>query len=189
MKHWADDDKDPMQTIWDNLGISDSEDYWYQMQVPGLQQRRAEVELILQVIEDFKPDIYLELGAGSGRSLEIISEKFPGIQTIGFEINGHENKFLGLRIRDIFTNETREEISSIFDSDKVILTHCDGGNKIRELFMISMLMKSGSIILTHDYGVEVKKDQVAFLNKFEVLKRYESWINKHLCLQQVWRKP
>lgn len=185
MNNWATFDPNPLQSAI-NRQKELEELLRMQQQCPNLMHRIAEKELILKIIKDKNIQLYIELGSGSGQMLKYVREL--GIQTTGFEINGIENKNLDLRIRDIFKQETIDEIRNLLKQNETILVYTDGGNKPRELEIVAPMLKKNDFLGAHDFNTEILPHHIPFLDDFKILSEYEPWINTHKNLQRFWQK-
>lgn len=61
---------------------------------------------------------------------------------------------IGLRKTDVFEDE--DKLGKEIASEGATILLCDGGNKIKEFNMFSKYLKSGDIILAHDYAPDHK---------------------------------
>lgn len=59
---------------------------------------------------------------------------------------------IDMRIRNIFTDESIKEVKDLIINGGRTLVLCDGGNKVREFNIFSDFLKSGDIIMAHDYA-------------------------------------
>lgn len=100
----------------------------------------------------------IEIGSLFG-GLSILFNMFAkcyGCDFIGYDICGspyHEEmeKFdINMRKMDVFQDE--ERLGKEIASEGVTILLCDGGNKIKEFNMFSKYLKSGDVILAHDYA-------------------------------------
>jgi hypothetical protein len=62
---------------------------------------------------------------------------------------------IDMRVCDIFLEESIKEIKDLIINSNRTLILCDGGDKIREFNIISDFLKSGDIIMAHDYAPNV----------------------------------
>lgn len=154
-------------------------------------QRRAEFEVVKQIIKDFKFGLFLELGSGEGYLLKEIRDLDKSISIVGFEVTKQNNiDSIDLRCnKNIF--ESCDEIKDLVkSSDLPVFNYNDNGHKIKELDIVSSVMRPGDVIGCHDFGTEVPKKSIKFLEDrgFIILEQYEKWINENLCLQRFWKK-
>jgi len=70
------------------------------------------------------------------------------------------------RLGDVFKKE--QEIKEFITQEGLSIVFCDGGNKEKEFNLFSQHLKLGDIIAVHDWGTEVKKENLK-LNNFKDL--------------------
>ena len=157
----------------------------------GGMHRKAEFDLVLQIAGNHDFKVFLELGSGQGALLKEMKATYPHLNIVGFEIlempqmegvdfrSGKDIFACAKEIQDIVTNAAGP-----------VLSYNDNGSKIKELDLVSEVMRPGDVIGCHDFGTEVPKTSVPFLKErgFTILQQYEEWINTHLCLQRFWQK-
>jgi hypothetical protein len=109
--------------------------------------------------QDIKIGRIIELGTAHG-GLSVLFGIFAlsyGCKYITYDIfdtPNYKDLFnrlsVDFRQRDIFSSE--KEIAEEIQSDGVTILFCDGGNKIKEFNLFSQYLKSGDVILAHDYS-------------------------------------
>lgn len=164
-------------------------------------QRQCEHDLVVRLVKDHKPAIYVELGSGNGLLLERVKKALPDARVIGFEIKPAKNvidrcKKLGIdfRSQDVFEDKGklfRQQMREFIEEcDGPIVVYTDNGNKPSELEMVSEYMRPGDICGSHDFSGPNWAGFVGFLKKrnFATMKDYEPFILEHLCLQRFWMK-
>lgn len=62
---------------------------------------------------------------------------------------------------NIFSEEIFNFIKSYVDKYKTIII-CDGGNKPREISLYTEVLKTGDIIMAHDYNIEINDSHIDF---------------------------
>lgn len=62
------------------------------------------------------------------------------------------------RLADVFT--IKEEIGNLIGRSGITIVFCDGGDKPKELRTFSHYLKQGDFIVVHDWGTEVKRNDV-----------------------------
>lgn len=75
--------------------------------------------------------------------------------------------------RNIFTQDTYSFINDFVSKYKTLII-CDGGNKPREVALYSTLLKSGDMIMAHDYGNEITDSDI----NFNVLSEHEPFCTR-----------
>jgi len=109
-----------------------------------------------------KPSRILEIGTGAGGFTLFLRDKLNEIglnETIirSYDINDTQFDIVNLELHkeilyDVTGNLNRFNIVEPFlKSDGVSLVLCDGGNKSFEFNQLSVLLKTGDIIMAHDY--------------------------------------
>lgn len=124
----------------------------------------------LDVFEDFFEknkdiDLVIEIGSAWGSLSMFIKDQTDKIDAnfVTYEIvknrkdqlmkNKHfASRNIDMRICNIFEPKNLEEVHQMILSSGKTLVLCDGGNKVREFNTISNFLKSGDIIMAHDYA-------------------------------------
>ena len=105
-----------------------------------------------------KFDIVIELGSGAGGFSLYLAEKF-GKKFYTFDMinkldkySDVKNRLLKLGAHFYFENVFKSNtLNSIFNMDGRVLLLCDNGDKLEELITFSPKLKSGDVIMAHDY--------------------------------------
>lgn len=129
--------------------------------------------LFEKLFKDNKFERIVEIGTAYG-GLPIL------LRTMGFEgdiltYNIHDelkddvaslfNKFVIYRmIQDVFTHE--KELGDMISAKGGTLVICDGGDKPREVNNFSKYLKSGDVIITHDYFESEEKFESGELSEY-----------------------
>lgn len=111
-------------------------------------------ETFKQIIKDF--DTIIEIGYHRGAfSKWIYQNKKESSKFITYDIFDDArqifDKEIDFRVKDCFEEKTVQEIKSLIQNSKKVLLLCDGGNKISEFNLYSAFLKSGDVIMLHDY--------------------------------------
>jgi tRNA A58 N-methylase Trm61 len=122
-----------------------------------------------KLLETTKPKRILEIGTGAGGLTLFLRDKLNELglkETFikSFDVNdtifnpsefdltnlelSKDNLFGG---GNNFVLERHDLIDPFIKSEGLTIVMCDGGNKVREFNQISPLLKSGDIIMAHDY--------------------------------------
>jgi len=87
---------------------------------------------------------------------------------------------------DVFKEEGTNKLKEFVQRDGVSLLFCDGGNKVQEFNSFAPFLKSGDVIMAHDYRHEIKLNQ---LNKevfeqfsFHYQEDFDSLKTRILCM-------
>lgn len=134
-----------------------------------LQQHENYQIAFSKLLETTKPSRILEIGTGSGGLTLFLRDKLNelglrethiksyDINSTIFDPNIHDLNNLELSKENLFVGgnefilERKDLISPYIQSEGLTIVLCDGGNKIKEFNQISTLLKSGDIIMAHDY--------------------------------------
>lgn len=133
------------------------------------------------LLETLKPKRILEIGTGAGGLTLFLRYKLNelglndtiiktfDINTTTFDSNLHDTTNLEVFKDNLFGSgndyilERYDLIESYIKSEGVTLVLCDGGNKVNEFNQIAPLLKSGDVIMCHDY-VETHE---LFINEYK----------------------
>jgi cephalosporin hydroxylase len=134
-------------------------------------------ELILKV----RPSKVLEIGTAGGGTIAYIRDtldknEMSKTQVKTFDIKEHKwyddlrNRNIDVVIENIFSKSYRELekphlIKPFIESEGVTLVLCDGGSKINEFRLLSQFLKSGDIIMAHDYIDTKENYEMNYKNK------------------------
>ena len=118
------------------------------------------------LLNEHKPGVIIEIGTGWGGTAMYLSSwaSLNDAQLHTFNIqeqasekvtnfiakNGGEYYFT-----DVFTDDARNSIKNLMNSNSKVFIYCDGGNKTKELAYFSKYTKCGDVIGCHDYTTEV----------------------------------
>lgn len=134
-----------------------------------LQQHEDYQTVFSKLLETTKPARILEIGTGAGGLTLFLRDKLNEIglketyilsydvNTTNFDSNVHDLTNLELSKENLFGGgnefilERKDLIEPYIKSEGLTIVLCDGGNKIKEFNQISPLLKSGDIIMAHDY--------------------------------------
>lgn len=122
---------------------------------------------IWDLIEDIKPSTIIEIGTAAGGLTRFLkfacNELNVNSRVISYDRSVNPfNKMItpdlgiDLRIKDCFhgdENNLNELISDIQSEGRCIVL-CDGGNKVKEFNILSDYLKTGDIIMSHDYAYD-----------------------------------
>ena len=108
----------------------------------------------------------IEIGFDRGGfSLWLYKNKLEDTKLVCYDINSTNllvnNSSIDFRISDCFNENTKKEIKELIQCKGKTLVLCDGGNKELEFNIFSNYLKSGDVIMLHDF--EDSKDDYALL--------------------------
>lgn len=129
------------------------------------QQNPNAYEAFFNLIQEVKPSRIIEIGTAMGGFtlfLKMCVNDFNlDTEIISYEVDDRESynfirsHGIDIRIKNVFhenyTGVTQEIIDLIQNDDRCIVL-CDGGHKISEFNLLSKYLKSGDIIMAHDYA-------------------------------------
>ena len=152
-----------------------------------LQQHDNYAEPFTNLILNTKPKRILEIGTGTGGLTLFLREK---LNELGF----NDTYFKTYDVNDAYLNSDHYDLTNLeilkdnlfiggnefildrydliqpyIQSEGVTIVMCDGGNKIKEFNQIAPLLKSGDIIMAHDYA----HDDETFKN--EIYDKIWNW--------------
>ena len=114
--------------------------------------------VFLEVIKDF--DLIIEIGTDNGGfSVWLYNNKIPSALFLTYETEplhvkipkNHEiNDYI--RYCDCFDPGVIDSISALIKARGKTLLLCDGGDKTKEFKLFSKLLKSGDVIMMHDFA-------------------------------------
>lgn len=146
------------------------------------QQNPHAFQAFYNLLKEVNPARIIEIGTALGGfilSLRLISNDLnlnPVIVT--YDIHDRDYDILlrnniDTRIEDIFSDnytKVKQEIIDYIQQPGTTLVLCDGGNKIGEFNLLSQYLKSGDIIMAHDYA----SNREYF--EREINKKYWNWL-------------
>jgi predicted O-methyltransferase YrrM len=137
------------------------------------QQNPLTFRAFYELINEVKPKTVIEIGTSLGGLIRYINymckELGLDTRTITYDIHNKGDNFntmlknegIEVKIENIFTKGytglENDEIVDTIQSDGVTLVLCDGGNKPKEFNILSKFIKSGDIIMAHDYASDKEK--------------------------------
>lgn len=137
------------------------------------QQNSNMFDAFKKLLKEYKPKRVLEIGTAGGGTIQFIRDYLDEIgladTTIkSFEVKEHKwykdmrSTGIEIIIENIFSHSYREIEKPEFVEDYIksegpTLVLCDGGSKINEFKILTPYLKSGDIIMAHDY-VDTKEN-------------------------------
>lgn len=147
---------------------------WFVYKGIVVQQHENVGVVFKNMFESLKPKRILEIGTASGGLTLLLRDILDELSFVDTHIKSYdvvEKHFLkshienGINIeviiKDVFNHSYNElveveEIKSYIQQDGVTVVLCDGGSKKNEFRLISEYLKSGDIIMAHDYSPNEK---------------------------------
>jgi cephalosporin hydroxylase len=137
-------------------------------------------EAFFELLKNKKPNRILEIGTALGGLTSYINAmcKNLGLDTqirTYDRLGRHEYKKMksdgiDVRIENIFLDGYKglanHEVKDFIRSAGSTIVLCDGGNKIAEFNILSEFLKSGDIILAHDYAFDNSTFESSIKNKY-----------------------
>lgn len=147
------------------------------------QQNPHVFEALYKLLVDKKPKQILEIGTALGGLTRYINHICTELELDtdirSYDTHGrYEHRVLkkegvDIRIENIFTEDysglSNKSIIDFINQSGTTIVLCDGGNKIKEFNILSEYLKSGDIIMAHDYA----SDSKTFKDKIE--RKYWNW--------------
>lgn len=101
-------------------------------------------------------DTIIEIGTYNGGLTSWFADnKKENCKLVSFDIDGSINTTnrsdIDFRVENCFDNKTFLDIVNLIQRDGKTLVLCDGGNKEKEFNTFSEYLKSGDVIMAHDY--------------------------------------
>ena len=148
----------------------------------GAQQNPYAYKTFFNLLKENKPKRILEIGTALGGFTRFLkyscNELNLDCEILTYDIYCRQDyqemisEGIDVRIENIFNNDytsVSEFVKEFINQEGLTLVLCDGGNKILEFNILSNFLKSGDIIMAHDYA----KDHEKFVN--EINLKYWNW--------------
>lgn len=163
-------------------------------------QRREAFTVLEKIIEDYKPELIVEIGYWHG-GLSLFLSDVDVCPVYSFDINKDEvpntitdETLLNLNflIRDCWTQETKDFIHELSKGKKTLWL-IDGGDKEKEFNFYSDIVKAGEIIMAHDFAPD--SDGANYLKQNNIWYWWESKLegldltnfSKHEDFENIWK--
>ena len=132
------------------------------------------VEAFTTFLTEEKPDRIIEIGTAYGGCTLILADiaNTTAIYTYdNRDVCWHRTKNkknVTTVVGDVFSQEIHDQIKGLIQSEGKVLLLCDGGNKVKEFNTFAPYLKSGDMIMAHDYAgrtcdwqwVEISDDDI-----------------------------
>lgn len=131
----------------------------------SMAQRVGVIDIFNKLFEKEKFDIVIEIGTGIGMNgfAYYLCEKFQK-KFYTFEIGRIKDAELKMMMESTGAHVIRENIfktntiKKLIEQDKRVLLLCDGGDKPKEVKQFGQLLKTGDVVMAHDY-FKTRQDQ------------------------------
>lgn len=121
-----------------------------------------EVDVIFDVLVQYRINDFVEIGVHEGGLTWLLLQRFPELNYLGLEINlaitkaSVKNKVkrsltAELIQRDCFDPNTLIDVLEWMPVDRPCLIYCDNGNKPLEIKTYAPILRTGDILMAHDY--------------------------------------
>jgi cephalosporin hydroxylase len=128
-------------------------------------QRLDVIEALSQLNNICKPSTIIEIGTANGGFTKILEDHPISLnaEIYTYDIRHKQYNFNRAKFiqKDCFKVE--KEIAKQIQKEGITILFCDGGNKIKEFNTFAKYLKTGDIILAHDYI----EDETTFNNYFK----------------------
>jgi len=131
------------------------------------QQRDYAFDVLGELFEDKRPSQVLEIGTSFGGTTQFIREKLNSIElgnsvVRSYDVN--EQKWynqqretgIDIRVENVFSHSYKElskpqDVEEFITREGTTIVLCDGGSKVNEFRLLAPFLKTGDIIMAHDY--------------------------------------
>ena len=163
----------------------------------GAAQEWSQVGALFNAIDEFEINLVIELGVYMGGLSELLflrQGRIPNFRYLGFEIsksqvNPRLRDSLPIIYGDIFTEPLKARVVQEVNNTKGhVLIFCDDGDKPKEMTTYAPLIRSGDLLMAHDFSTEVTIESlVLFAAQFPYM--YEIEPEKYHAIHlTLWRK-
>lgn len=156
-----------------------------------IQQTWSALYVFEKILNEYKPDVIIELGTYTGASARFFSFFAPVITYDNIDKKGGKIfNNITYYIKDLFNKETIKEIKNLIEIHKKVFIFLDNGTPRKTQWEIySPLIKKGDLIFVHGWNQSIVWKDVKDMIKKLNLRPYK----KELCdvwgsLLQGWQK-
>ncbi len=123
-------------------------------------QRWSDLFIFERTLQEFKPDMIIELGTYLGALTHFLSlhGKVWTIDNMNRKIKKYDR--VNYNQGDVFSEWFQGVIKILINSHEQIFLFCDNGNKIEEFKLYAPYLKKGDIIFVHDWNNEIKIEDI-----------------------------
>lgn len=138
----------------------------------SIEQSPHIIDIFNKLITTFKPKRIIEIGTFRGGLTLIMRDLLDSNHMNEVEVKTYDvslpeyvlvqlkEKNISIEVKNLFTDsyldfrnqESKKELYDYINNDGVTIILCDGGSKKNEFNLISDLLKTGDIIMAHDYA-------------------------------------
>jgi len=152
---------------------------------------------ILNLVKEFNPKLFIELGTFQGGLTLIIHEKFSALRICSFDHierlseprkNFLFNKSVTFYLQDLISSPNKILIDLLISNKSIKkILYCDNGNKTYEINTYAKYLSIGDVIGCHDWFVEVNPKNVEDSLRNFIPYHLDVWKSSHL-LSRFWIK-
>lgn len=122
---------------------------------------QAEIDLLVKIVDEVKPVLFVELGSWCGGLTLVLHQKFPNMEIYSFDLHGiagniYElfNDKVSFIIQDVLGGISL--VKRLLSSEDRKFLYCDGGNKAAEINLYAKYLQKGDGLGVHDYSDRMK---------------------------------
>jgi len=158
-------------------------------------QRREAFVVLGEIIEDYQPELIVEIGYWNG-GLSLFLSDLEVCPVYSFDINkdrvSNKPENLNFLIRDCWSQETKDFIHALSENKKTLWL-IDGGDKQKEFNFYCDIVKANEIIMTHDFAPDL--EGANYLKQNNIWYWWESKLEgldltnfrKHDDFESIWK--
>ena len=142
-----------------------------------------------KILKEYAPDIIIELGTADGGSTNFL-RLFAYVHTYDKVPRASDKKpNVDYKLKDVFEKDTIKEINDIINRHDKIFLFCDNGNKPLEFATYAPLLKKGDLIFVHDYGTEIREENIKpIVKKYKLIPHEKELCDGLYTLLQGWKR-
>lgn len=123
---------------------------------------QAEVDLLMKVVNELKPSVFVELGNWCGGLTLMLHQKFPDMEIYSFDlysIAGNLYELFGDNVTFVIQDVLKSNslIKRLLNSGGRKFLYCDNGNKAAEVNLYAKHLREGDGLGIHDYSDRVQE--------------------------------
>lgn len=116
---------------------------------------QPEIDLLVKIVGELKPVLFVELGNWCGGMTLILHQKFPSMEIYSFDLHsiaGNLYELFGDNVTFIIQDVLRNSslIRRLLDNGDRKFLYCDGGNKSAEINLYGKYLRNGDGLGVHD---------------------------------------
>jgi cephalosporin hydroxylase len=138
----------------------------------SMEQNPNVIFALEELFNTIRPDLVIEIGTFHGGLTLMMRDilNYKGlnstnlitydVSTPNFLMRNTSSNEIDIRVKNLFSDDylswrssdDKKEIQDLIMSNKKVIVMCDGGSKKNEFRLISDLIKTGDVIMAHDYS-------------------------------------